>query len=170
LSAHKNRLVGLCLPPLALTVLDGALTLWGQSPEYWSGVYQATNEASPTMHQLLQHHPLAFVAGLALWSAAFISIILLLPDALALFVSIAITFGHAAGSATWLYWRFDYGYQLCNALFATSAVLLALGIRYGWKAAPAERYTLPFHPAVRWLMVLATIGLAVYTYLLPRHP
>ena len=169
LAALRSRLVGLCLPPLVLCCLDGALTLWGQSPEYWSGVYAATNEASPTLHQLLQHHPLAFVAGLTLWSTAFISVILLLPDTLALLVSVAITFGHTAGSATWLYWRFEYGYQLCNALFAVSAALLTCGIRYGWRADPAERYVLPFRPTVRWLIVLVIVAMAVYMYLLPRH-
>ena len=76
MSAIKHRFLGLCLPPLLLSVLDATLTLNGQSPEYWSGVYTAANEASPTMNHLLQIHPLAFVAGIVVWSAAFLTVIL----------------------------------------------------------------------------------------------
>jgi hypothetical protein len=169
MNAIKHRFVGLCLPPLLLCLLDASLTLMGQSPEYWSGNYAAVNEASPTMNHLLQMHPLVFVAGLLIWTAVFVSVLFLLPDTLALGISIALTFGHTAGSATWLYWRYHYGYQLCNGLFLLTAAVLAVAIRHGWQAIPRERYLLPFSPVVRWLMVLAIIALAVYMYLWPRH-
>jgi hypothetical protein len=42
------RLRGLCLPPLGLACLDAALTLLGQSPEYWGGNYGQVSELSPT--------------------------------------------------------------------------------------------------------------------------
>jgi hypothetical protein len=168
-SALKHRFLGLCLPPLLLCALDATLTLSGQSPEYWSGIYTAVNEASPTMNHLLRFHPAAFVAGIFLWSAVFISVVLLLPDALALTASIALTFGHTAGAATWLYWRYPYGYQLCNGLFLLSAAVLAVCIRYGWQAEPLERYKLPFSTAVRWLLVLMIVAVAVYMYIWPRH-
>ena len=46
----RQRFLGLCLPALAFAVLDGTLTLAGQSAEYWGGAYARVNEASPTFH------------------------------------------------------------------------------------------------------------------------
>ncbi len=165
------RLTGLCLPPLLLCALDGGLTLAGQSSEYWGGDYAAVNEASPTFHHLLQTHPLAFACGIAVWGAIFASTILLLPDTAALIVSIAVTFGHAAGAATWLLFRFQYGYQLCNALFLLSAVLVGLGIRFGWRAAPAQTYQFTgTKSAARWIAVALLFGVGIYLFVWPRSP
>jgi hypothetical protein len=62
-----RRFIGLCLPPVALCLLDATLTLTGQTEFYWAGDYSQVNEGSPTFHQLLSIHPLAFVAGQAVW-------------------------------------------------------------------------------------------------------
>jgi hypothetical protein len=118
------RLVGLCLPPLVLCALDGTLTLVGQSADYWSGHYAAVNESSPTFNHLLQLHPMAFAFGLLVWSAIFVAIILLLPETPALIVSIAATFGHTVGAATWLLFRFQYAVpdlQLAVSTFGCAA-------------------------------------------------
>jgi hypothetical protein len=165
----RQRFLGLCLPPLAFSVLDGSLTLIGQSAEYWAGAYARVNESSPTFNHLLAAHPLAFAAGLLGWMAVFVGIILLLPDTFALVVSIAVTLGHAVGAATWVLWRFQYGYQACNGLFLLAAVALGLGIRWGWRAGPPQDYTLP--PLLanwRWILAASLFVIGVYLFLWPR--
>ncbi|RIK81889.1 MAG: hypothetical protein DCC67_07790 [Planctomycetota bacterium] len=167
--ATRLRLYALCLPPLALAVLDGALTLAGQSEAYWAGDYRQVNEMSPTFHHLLTSHPLAFAVGFAAWMAVFVGLILLLPATLALLVAIAVTFGHTAGAATWLLWRFYFGYQACNLLILVSALLLTLAIRIGWPANPTEaQRLLAARPLWRWTLIAALGALGVWLFLWPR--
>jgi hypothetical protein len=164
----RNRFLGLCLPPLLICLLDGALTLIGQSPQYWAGDYSRAIEGSPTFNTMLNLSPWAAVALMALWIGVFVGIILLLPDTLALIVSIAVTFGHTAGAATWLYLRFPYGYQLCNALFLFTAVLLGTCIRWGWQAIPAQHYHFGRKPILRWAAVAVLFAVGVYLFLWPH--
>jgi hypothetical protein len=163
---------GLCLPPLALASLDAGLTLLGQSPEYWDGNYSRVNELSPTFHHLLATHPLAFAAGFAGWGLTFTGLILLLPQTLALATSLAVAVGHTWGASTWLLDRFHYGYQACNGLFILTAFALALGIRWGWGAAPSQEglAVAGLPPVLRWSVIAALLGLVIYLFLLPRWP
>ena len=166
-----RRVLGLCLPPLVFCALDGLLTLAGQSAEYWAGIYAAVDEVSPTFNHLLRLHPAAFAVGILVWAAVFVGILLLLPDTPALIVSIAVTFGHTVGAATWLLFRFQYSYQVANGLFLLSAVLLGLGIRCGWQAAPAQAYRLTgWHPVLRWALVVVLFGVGMYLFVWPRSP
>lgn len=165
----RHRLLGLCLPPAIFCLADGAITLAGQSEAYWSGQYHLVNEGSPTFNQLLQIHPLAFVAGILGWAMVFSGIILLLPETLALIVSIAVTFGHTLGTATWILYRFQYGYQACNGLLLSSAIILGLGIRWGWKAQPPAGYRyFGLGLITRTVLCLLLFGVGVYLYLWPR--
>jgi hypothetical protein len=165
----RQRFLGLCVPPLAFSALDSTLTLAGQSAQYWGGAYGQVNEASPTFHQLLAIHPLAFVAGSLGWMAVFVGLILLLPDTLALIGSFVTTMGHTVGAATWVLWRYHYGYQACNGLFLLAAVALGLGIRWGWQAGPPQEYRLPLlSTAWRWLLSAALFAVGVYLFLWPR--
>lgn len=171
MSGVRNRLLGLCLPPLLLCAFDYTMTLTGQSAAYWAGDYQRVNEVSPSFNHLLQIHPLAFIVGAVMWMAVFVGMILLLPDTLALIFSIAVTFGHTAGTASWLLWRFNYGYQAVNGLFLGSAVLLGLGIRYGWRAVPSCECRFSGWPTgLRWLLIAGLAGVGVYLFLWPRMP
>ncbi len=170
-SPLAHRLRGLCLPPLLFCLLDGALTLAGQSPEYWGGAHAQVNETSPTFHHLLQIHPAAFAIGLLAWCAVFIGLILLLPDTLALILCIAVTMGHTVGAATWLLWRFEFGYQACNGLFLLSAVILGLGIRWGWGATVAANPpTIHWPQSVRWTAIAVLLTVAAYLFLWPTMP
>jgi hypothetical protein len=145
--------------------------LAGQSPAYWSGDYAQENESSPTFNHLLQVHPAGFAAGILAWATVFVGIIVLLPETAALMMSIAVTLGHTAGAATWLLWRFQYGYQACNALFLASAVVLALGIRYGWRASPEHNYQFRgWSLGLRWLAATGLFCVCVYLFLWPRTP
>ena len=167
-----RRLLGLCLPPALLALFDAALTLFGQSAAYWAGNYAQVNEQSPTFHQLLATHPLAFTAGLVAWVLVFSGLILLLPQTLAMTASIAVAIGHTWGATTWLIYRFEFGYQTCNGLFLLTAFVLAVGIRWGWAAEPASDQPLgaKLPVLVRWGAVAALLGVAVYLFLWPRMP
>jgi hypothetical protein len=165
----RLRLVGLCLPPMLFSILDAFLTLMGQSANYWGGDYAQVNEVSPTFNHLLAIHPLAFIAGSAVWLGVVVGFLLLVPDTLALIVSIAVVFGHTVGASSWLLWRFQYGYQFCNGLFLLAAVILGLSIRYGWRAAPVVEYRISMLPAHwRWVIAAALFGVGVYLFLWPR--
>jgi hypothetical protein len=160
------------LPPLVLASLDAALTLAGQPPEYWRGDYARVNELSPTFNQLLAIHPLAFVAGFIGWLLAFTCLILLFPRTLALATSIAVAIGHTWGATTWLLYRFDYGYQACNALFILTAIALAVGIRWTWGNAPWDGpQTVARLPNIlRWSGICLLLALVAYLFLWPRKP
>lgn len=169
--SFRGRLLGLCLTPVVLTCLDAALTLLGQSPEYWAGDYSRVNEGSPTFNQLLSHHPLSFIAGIAVWMIVYIGLILLSPQTLALAMSIVVTLGHTLGSCTWLLYRFHFGYQACLGLCALAAMALATGIRWGWRAEPKEDCTaVASRPLVRWAIIAALLAVAIYLFLWPRTP
>ena len=168
----RRRLLGLCLLPALLACLDSTLTLAAQSKEYWAGNYARVNEMSPTFHQLLAYHPLAFVAGEAGWILIFTGMILLMPQTLALIMSIAVTLGHTGGAASSLLFRYPYGYQVCIGLCLLVAVGLAVGIRWGWRAEPQfdAPVGLRLPCALRWAVIVALFGIAVYLYLWPRKP
>jgi hypothetical protein len=168
----RRRLFGLCLPPAATASLDAALTLRGQSAEYWAGNYARVNELSPTFHHLLAYHPVAFVAGFLGWVFIFATMILLLPRTLALAMSLAVTIGHTWGATTWLLHRFQFGYQTCEALFVLTALVLALGIERIWGAEDkaAELVGSRLRPPLRWGLVALLAGIAGYLFLWPRQP
>lgn len=167
----RYRLLGLCLPPVLLCASDCTATLLGQSASYWAGKYVQVNETSPTFNHLLQIHPGIFTVGMLLWAAVFVGMILLLPDTLALILSIVVTLGHTVGVATWLLWRFHYGYQAVNGLLLASAVLLGLGIRWGWRASPTYQYRLSSFPwGLRWLLIALLFSIAAWFFLWPRMP
>jgi hypothetical protein len=168
----RRTLFGLCLPPAAAASLDAALTLRGQSAEYWAGKYARVNELSPTFHHLLAYHPLAFVAGFLGWALIFTTVILLLPRTLALAMSLAVTLGHTWGATTWLLHRFHYGYQACEALFVLTALVSALGIDRIWSAEgkAAESVGSRLRPPLRWGLVAVLSGIAGYLFLWPRKP
>src|SRR4051794_14546957 len=103
----RGRLLGLCPVPVLLAVLDGLLTLLGQSRAYWAGDHSQVVEGTPGFYILLTHGPAAFVAGQAGWVLAFVGLILLLPPTLALAVCLGFTLGHAIGAYSWM---IDYPY------------------------------------------------------------
>jgi hypothetical protein len=165
----RQRFLGLCLPPVLFCVLDFALTLVFQPAEYWQGDRTRIIEGSPTFRHLLSISPAAFAVGVLAWVALFVCLLLLLPDTPALVTSVAIVFGHTAGSAAWLRGRFPFDYQLLVSLFALAAASVGLGVRWGWQAAPREPLRLGrLAGPWRWLMIAALVGVMVYLFLWPR--
>jgi hypothetical protein len=165
----RQRFLGLCLPPILFCVLDFTLTLVCQPAEYWQGDRTRMIEGSPTFHYLLSIDPAAFVVGVLVWIALFVALLLLLPDTPALITSIAIVFGHTAGTVAWLRGRYTFDYQLLVSLFVLAAVSVALGVRWGWQAAPSAPLDLGrFSGLRRWTLIVALVTVVVYLFLWPR--
>lgn len=166
-AGFKARFLGLCVPPLAFAIIDGLLTVAGQSAVYWSN-HSASNEANPVFAALLQGHPAAFIAGLLLWLVMLTTIILVLPRIFALILSITITFGHTIGSGSWLFNHFDFGYNLANAYYLLSACILGLGISYAFSLRDTkEDRVLHVSDTMRLRIGAGLFGLAAMLYLAP---
>jgi hypothetical protein len=169
-SILPRRALLLLLPPIALCALDMGLTLFGQPEAYWAGDYSAVREQSPSFAHYLSIHPAVFCAAAALWIIIFSLLILLLPEMLALLLSVAVTIGHMAGAATWLIYRFNV-YQLFNVLFLVTSGLVVFSIKFGQasdgrSAIDWARTGLP--PWVRWLAIAVLIILPCWWFLIPR--
>lgn len=83
--------------------MDTGLRLRAQPQAYWAGNYDyILQEGTPFLRALYTWHPLAAVAGYALWAAIIAGLLVLLPECLAVILSLAIAFGHVGGVHTWL--------------------------------------------------------------------
>jgi hypothetical protein len=165
-AGFKPRFLGLCMPPLVLGLVDGSLTLVGQSSFYWEN-YLAVNEANPIFASLLQVHPVAFLAGAAAWLAMLCTMILVLPRLAALILSIAITFGHTIGSGNWLFEHLELGYQLANGYYLLSACVLGLGISYAMDRGMPDADVLELPANVRAKIGSAVFALGALLWLFP---
>jgi hypothetical protein len=165
----RRRLLGLCLVPFLLAVVDGSLTLNGQPRAYWAGDHSQVIEGTPLFYILLRHGPAAYIAGLAGWVLAFVGMILLLPPTLALAVCLGFTLGHAIGAFSWMV-DYPHGLQLHYGMIVFAAVGLAVGIRWGWQCEPRNDAPIGagLPVALRWVMVAALCGVVVY-YVWPRQ-
>jgi hypothetical protein len=162
----RRRLIGLCLVPALLAVLDGSVTLIGQPPAYWAGDHSQVREGTPGFRVLLTYGPMAFVAGLAVWVFAFVGMILLLPSTLALAMCLMFTLGHAIGAFSWIN-TFPNGRSLPVFINAAAALGLALGIRQGWACSPKDDVPmgggLPI--AARWVLIALLCAIPIlYTW------
>lgn len=170
LTTRPVRAIWLAAPPALLCMLDAGLTLYGQSKGYWAGNYAEVNEFSPSFAQYLSIHPLAFVGANLLWILIFSVIVSLLPEVLALTVSIAIMIGHMGGAASWLAYHF-HNYQACNGLFLVTAFIVAVSFKRGQSDDGAsvidwKRTGLPAW--MRWALVAILSALPVWWFLVPH--
>jgi hypothetical protein len=116
----------LCLPPAALAVLDGILTLCGQSSDYWSGDFSAVCESNPLAWVFLRWHPLAFVLGLAAWTLAILFAGAAMPRLFAVPVLFTVFVVHSLGGASWLVRYGGWGWVLGMGLLIAAERVLAL--------------------------------------------
>jgi hypothetical protein len=167
----RRRFLGLCLLPILLTTLDNGLTLHGQPKAYWAGDYSKAHEGNLWHYRLLTYHPLALVAEEAASMLVLVGLVLLLPQTLALTISLASTLGYMVGASTWLlYGRFRYGHEMFVALCLLTAATIAVGIRWGWRAEPLRDAPLAKGvPALRWMIILALAAIAIYINLWPHQ-
>src|SRR5258706_13090588 len=150
----RRRLFGLCLVPALLAALDGWVTLHGQPQDYWAGNHSHVIEGTPLFRILLTHGPAAYIAGLAGWVLAFVGMILLAPETLALAVAIGFTLAHAIGAYSWLV-DSSYFFQLFYGMLVFAAVGLAVGVRWGWGAEPPNDRAvgMRIHWGLHWLVL-----------------
>lgn len=162
----RRRLVGLCLVPALLAALDGCVTLIGQPDAYWAGDYSRAIEGTPGFRILMMQGPAAYVAGLLVWTLAFVGMILLLPSTLALAACLLFTLGHTIGAFSWID-RFPHGRELPIVINVIVAVGLAVSIRWGWECGPQDDEpmgtSLPV--PVRWALFAALCAVPIlYTW------
>jgi hypothetical protein len=135
---RRFRKLWLCVPFAVMGLLDGALTLYGQSAQYWGGDTSALNEAFPMFAKALQGGPLFFAGLLAAWILVFCAGIVLLPDFFAEALSVALVNGHTWGAVTWLICEFQVRYEAAIGVFLLSAILfVACDRRWRKKETPA---------------------------------
>jgi hypothetical protein len=172
MSNWKRRLLGMGLPCLLALALDNTVTLCGQPEEYWAGDYSQINESAPFNRMLFAIHPAAFVAWSAAWAGILIALILLLPESLAVVMSIAVVFGHTAGAYTWLGRGFTMGwFQTAGGLIPAAAVVLGVGLHWSLSEPDQREATganRPCHPLVRWGLIAALFGIGCYTIFFPH--
>lgn len=157
----RRRLIGLCLVPVLLAVLDGSVTLIGQPAAYWAGDYSRVLEGTPGFRILLTYGPAAYIAGLTVWVLAFVGMILLLPSRLALAVCLMFTLGHTIGAFSWIN-RFPNGRELPVFINAAAALGLAFGIHW-WGCTPRDDTPLGANlpHALRWAIVAMLCGVPI---------
>jgi hypothetical protein len=106
----------MCAGPLVLVAIDAAVTLLGQTPEYWAGGWDVVREHNPLAYWLLRLGPGAFCLGVVLWAGLVVAAVHLLPVALARGTAFCVMFGHALAATTWLL-RWHFGIILVVGLF-----------------------------------------------------
>ncbi len=165
----KRRLLGLGLPCLLAFLLDLSFTLHGQPAEYWAGHYTQTTEGAPFYRMLYQWHPVGAIFGHLVWAGLIGGLLILLPEVLAIVLSIAVVFGHTAGAYTWINAMLlrangveaSGWYQLANGMFLLSALVVGVGIH--WEARSAALSGKPdasrrVSGTRRWILVAAFCG------------
>ncbi len=177
----KRRLLGMGVPCLLAFALDATLTLWGQPEEYWAGNYSLTTEGSPFFRHFFALGPAAAIAGYAAWAGVLLGLILLLPEALAVCLSLAAVLGHTAGAAMWLDGLVTVGrlgggvaagwFQTGRGLLPAAAVVLGVGLCWSLRVAgqgQAKGAARPWNPWLRWGLVAALLGIGAYMMLFPH--
>jgi hypothetical protein len=177
----KRRLLGMGLPCLLAFALDATLTMWGQPEEYWAGNYSLTTEGSPFFRQFFALGPSAAIAGYAAWAGVLLGLILLLPEVLAVCLSLAVVFGHTAGAAMWLDGLITVGrlgggitvgwFQTARGMLPTAAAVLGLGLWWSLRdpgQGRAKEEHRPWNPVLRWGLVAALLGIGAYMMLFPH--
>jgi hypothetical protein len=114
----------LCIGPVFFCLLDGVLTLLGQSDAYWNGQYEQARELNPLGLWPLQQHPALFAAALLGWVGVFGTAIFCLPSNLARPLAFAVQFGHTLGAASWLVRLGTFGWLACVPLLLASRRVL----------------------------------------------
>lgn len=92
----------LCLPAVAMYLADVALTLCGQSSDYWRGHYGEAHEVNPVAYWLLAGNPWLFLVTALLWLAMYSVVMMFAPITVGRGLSLFVTVAHAFGAASWL--------------------------------------------------------------------
>jgi hypothetical protein len=119
---------------VALSILDYALTLWGQPSEYWAGDYASCAEGNPVLRWCLEQHPAAALAEAVVWVTLVVTAVLVLPLRAAKVVSLGVALGHVVGANTWLWTRFGLYWLFPIVLLGSAWMIL-----WTWERAENRR-------------------------------
>ena len=114
----------LLLGPLLFCILDGGLTLQGQSQRYWDGRYDQAEEMNPLGLWPLRQGPDMFLIALFCWITTFGFAIFLLPENLARVLAFAVQLGHSLGASSWLARHGIFGWAALASLLLCSRLIL----------------------------------------------
>ena len=147
----------LLIAPVFLSFLDCALTMYGQSEEYWNGNWNAVDEMLILARSLISIHPVVWFVAHALWVVLFSVFILVMPRTPAIFVSLLVSIGHGFGANSWAYCNCPYSYQAQGIITVVSAVLITISLR---ATASKETEAAKAEPPLwlvrlRWLLFVA---------------
>jgi hypothetical protein len=129
----------LCLPPLVLVLLDGALTLHGQPARYWTGEFVRRQELNPLADLLLAWHPGAFLLGWAGWCLLIATMICFSPVRLAFWGALVCSLGHGCGAASWVVAAGGGGWIVAIGLLLATDRVFWYAARRSGAFGPAER-------------------------------
>lgn len=120
----------LCLPMILAICLDFAVTIDGQPMYWWSGYYEAPNEANPVGYWVLQHGPV-FAAWAALfYLVVWTAFVLILESKYAALVALVVGFGHLMGAYTWLLWAYEVPYIYARGTILATGILSYCVLEY----------------------------------------
>jgi hypothetical protein len=119
----------LSVPPVALCLLDAALTLTGQSAAYWGGDRSIIREVNPIGRLLLGLHPLAFGLGSLAWALAFVALVTRLSERWAILLALGLAISHSIGACSWLVRHGVLGWLLAVVCLAGASELVSLSWR-----------------------------------------
>jgi hypothetical protein len=129
----------LCVAPVCVCLIDVAATLYYQPAAYWSGQFDQVSELSPIDRWMLMQHPLAFAGWVVTWMTGFSVVIRYVPTPISLIAALALMFGNAAGTNSWLSSRIPNGFWICYALFLAIAALVVITWRKAGVLSRSER-------------------------------
>jgi hypothetical protein len=153
------------MPFLIVMIVDGCLTLAGQSSDYWKSNYAHVSEGTPVFANLLRTHPAAFIAGLLSIGAVMSVLVLLLPRILAMTMSLAATIGHTYGATTWLAYYFRVSGASCQMFFFCVALVYSLCFVLSYFP-QRDRPLLAESPVTRSILLATLAAILAYMFLL----
>jgi hypothetical protein len=165
----RSRSLWILCPPIFLCCLDFGLTLYCQSPTYWSGNYAHANEMSPSFRYYLTIHPVMFVAMVIVWIALFSTMIAILPVTVSRAIAVTVVIGHMIGAGSWPPFRGSY--QLGCSLILLTSFVIATFFTLG-QADPGQPminwHRTGFPDWTRWVLTGCLFSVAVWWFVVPH--
>jgi len=127
----------LIIPPIAFLFLDAAITLIGQSAEYWIDHIHVV-ESNPLSAYFLTCGPGFFIVEQLLMAIAIGFLVAYVPRQITLLASISFVLGHAFGFLTWMLWKYGM-FWFIYIYFPLIALIVIWQVRMYYKHKDAMR-------------------------------
>jgi hypothetical protein len=104
---------------------------------------------------LARFHPQAVLLGYLAWAVAILALLVLLPEWLALILTISTVFGHIAGAYGQLIGTLgNLWYQAANGLFLAAAIALGVGLTWSVRAASMDQSSTTLSTGLRSALIV----------------